>query len=239
MAESTLRDPRARRALALRAKQPNFDPAQAATFTRERGWRIDDYRQPLPAEPPGPPVANGSWETARRLMRDYEFADPAIVRAIYYDDRPLEERDMLLELHFFGLRFHAGVRVGGIRDETITSEGHDVRVWGWSYRTLQGHLEMGQMDYEVWKRLASGAVDFRIHVVSRPATIRNPFIRAGFQLFGRREQRRFARHACERMARLVTAELTPEPSLPPARAADNIMVAPVGDLLTTLHSRPK
>lgn len=230
MTESTLRDPRARSALdALHAKQPNFDPGQAAAFTRERGWRIDDYRQPLPAESPGPPLANGSWEIARRLMRDYEFADPAIVRAIYYDDRPLEQRDMLLELHFHGLRFHAGVRVGGIRDETARDEDHDARVWGWSYRTLQGHLEMGQMDYEVWKRLDSGAVDFRIHVVSRPALIRNPLIRAGFHLFGRREQRRFACHACDRMARLVAAEMRPDLSLAPAPAADSIMVAPVGE----------
>jgi uncharacterized protein (UPF0548 family) len=230
MADSTLRDPRARRALdALHAKKPNFDPAQPALFTREDGWRIDDYCQPLPAEPPGPPLANGSWEVARRLMRRYEFADPSIVRAIYYDDRPLEGRDMLLELRFFGLRFHAGVRIAAVRDETTRTEGHETRIWGWSYRTLQGHLEMGQMDYEVWKRLDSGAVDFRIHVVSRSATIRNRLIRAGFHLFGRREQRRFARHACERMARLVTAELTPEPSSPPARAADNIVVSPIDE----------
>ena len=162
-------------------------------------------------------------------MRNYEFADPAIVRTIYYDDRPLEQRDMLLELRFFGLRFHAGVRVSGIRDETVTCDGHDTRIWGWSYRTLQGHLEMGQMDYEVWKRLDSGTVDFHIHVASRPAEIPNPFIRMGFRVFGRREQKRFARNACERMARLVRAELAVEAWPPLDLAADNILVAPVAD----------
>ena len=34
--------------------------------------------------------------------------------------------------------------------------GDAVRVWGWSYRTLQGHLEMGQMDYALWKWLDDG-----------------------------------------------------------------------------------
>ncbi|MCA1681991.1 MAG: DUF1990 domain-containing protein [Actinobacteria bacterium] len=36
-----------------------------------------------------------------------------------------------------------------MRDETRDVDGRTVRVWGWNYRTLQGHLEMGQMDYEV------------------------------------------------------------------------------------------
>jgi uncharacterized protein (UPF0548 family) len=102
-----------------------------------------------------------------------------------------------------------------------------VRVWGWNYRTLHGHLEMGQMEYEVWKWLDGGAVELRIHAVSRPATVRNPIIRLGFHLFGRRQQLRFARHACQRMAELVTAELTPEVAAPTRRAADDITIAPV------------
>jgi hypothetical protein len=65
---------------------------------------------------------------------------------------------------------------------------------------------MGQMDYEVRKWLDSGEVEFRIHAVSRPAHIPNPVIRLGFRLFGRRVQRRFARHACLRMARLTAAQ---------------------------------
>jgi uncharacterized protein (UPF0548 family) len=227
VAESTLRDPRARRALdALHDRQLNFDAAHLREHTAARGWRIDDYQQPLPPEPPGPPLADGSWEAARRVMRDYEFADPEIVRAVYYDERPLEQRDMLLELRFHGLRFHAGVRVGGTRDETTTIRNRPARIWGWNYRTLQGHLEMGQMDYEVWKWLDSGAVEFRIHAVSRPAAIRNPLVRLGFRLFGRREQLRFARHACRRMAQLVAAELAPETSTAIARVVDNVAVAP-------------
>jgi uncharacterized protein (UPF0548 family) len=198
---------RARRALAALAdKGLNFDPDQAEHFTTANGWHVDDYTQPLPPEPPGPPLPGGSFEVAQRLMRDYEFADPAIVRAVYATDSPLERRDMLLEGRFWGLRFHFGVRVGGLVDEELAAGGRRLRRWGWSYRTLQGHLEMGQMDYEVRKWLDSGEVEFRIHAVSRPAHIPNPVIRLGFRLFGRRVQRRFARRACQRMARLVAAE---------------------------------
>jgi uncharacterized protein (UPF0548 family) len=139
-------------------------------------------------------------------MRDYEFADPNIVRAVYRRDSPLAGRDMLLEVRFWGLRFRFGVRVGGVIDETRDVDGRQVRVWGWNYATLQGHLEMGQMDYEVWKWLDTGAVEFRIHVVSRASRIGNPLIRLGFRLFGRREQVRFAKRACERMACLVAGD---------------------------------
>jgi uncharacterized protein (UPF0548 family) len=155
-------------------------------------------------------------------MRDYEFADPAIVRAVYRPEGPLEGRDMLLEVRFWGLRFRLGVRVGGVIDGVRRVDGRDARVWGWSYSTLQGHLEMGQMDYEVWKWTDSGAVEFRIHVVSRASRIDNPIIRLGFRLFGRREQVRFARRACERMACLLAGE-------PGVRSA--------GDIPTTRRTR--
>ncbi|MDQ2826959.1 MAG: DUF1990 domain-containing protein, partial [Actinomycetota bacterium] len=138
-ADRPLGSPTSRRILAeLHDKALNFQPGPEDSFTADKGWKSDEYRQPLPAEQPGPPSPGGSWEVAQRLMRDYEFADPSIVRAVYYPDRPLEGRDMLLEVRFYGLRFRFGVRVGGVHDETRDVDGRKVRVWGWNYRTLQG-----------------------------------------------------------------------------------------------------
>jgi len=206
--EPRLGDPEARKGLdELHDRNLNFDAARRDEITTDNGWRIDHYARALPSESPGPPLAGASWETACRLMRDYEFADPKIVRAVFRPDDPLEGRDMLLEARFHGLRFHLGVRVGGVLDETREIDGRPVRVWGWNYSTLQGHLEMGQIDYEVWKWTDTGQVEFHVSCFSRAAPVANPILRLGFRLFGRREQVRFARHACDRMARLTAAAL--------------------------------
>ncbi len=200
--------PRAKRALAALTDRPlNFDPAELRGASPDAGWNLDDYEQELPSEPPGPPVAGGSFEIAQRLMRDYAFADPAMVHAVYDPAGELAERNMLLQVRFGPLRMFFGCRVGTITDETRTIDGRPVRVWGWSYGTLAGHVERGQMDYAVWKRLDDGAVEFRIHVVSRRAKVRNPIIRLGFRIVGRSRQQRFARRACERMGELVAREL--------------------------------
>ena len=204
--------PRAQRALADLAERPlNFDPAELADAGPHNGWHVDDYRRPLPSEPPGEPVAGASFAIAQQLMRDYAFADPKIVRAVFDPAHALADRNMLLQARFGPLRFFAGCRVRAVVDEARTVEGRPVRVWGWSYGTLEGHLERGRMDFAVWKWLDDGTVEFRIHVVSRRANVGNPIIRLGLRLVGRREQRRFARHACDRMATLVAAALARQP----------------------------
>lgn len=193
-----------RRALAaLRDRPLNFDPTRLPELVRQGGWRVDDLRQPLPGEPPGEPVADGPWDRTRRLMDAYQVADPALVRATYDESAPLAGRDMLLTLYFHGLRFHCGVRVGDVYESDREEDGRTARIYGWNYRTLQGHFEQGEMAYEVWKWRDTGAVEFHIHAVSRPATTGRPLLRLGFRLFGRRPQLRFYRRACERMAELV------------------------------------
>ena len=206
---------RARRALAdLRDRPLNFDPGELRDAGPQNGWNVDDYCRALHSEPPGEPVRGGSFEIAQQLMRDYAFADPAMVRAVYEPAGDLAERNMLLQVRFGPLRLFFGCRVGAVTDETRTIDGREVRVWGWSYGTLAGHVERGRMDYAVWKWLDDGAVEFRIHVVSRRAPVRNPIVRLGFRIVGRREQVRFARRACERMAELVARELGRRPSAP-------------------------
>ncbi len=224
----SLGDPGSRRVLdELHDKGLNFELAGPEGFNPDEGWLSDDYCQALPPERPGPPVPGGSWEIAQGLMRTYEFADPSIVRAVYYPDRPLEERDMLLEVRFYGLRFRLGVRVGGVVDETRQVDGREVRVWGWNYRTLQGHLEMGQMDYEVWKWLDTGEVEFHTCRFSQRSRVGNPIVRLGVRVFGRRQQVKFAKHACERMARLTAAALSDSDDAEgTARVADEVAVRP-------------
>jgi hypothetical protein len=192
----------------LRDRPLNFDPSRRTEYTPANGWYADDVRRPLPAEPPGNPVPGGSWDTARRLARNYDFADPSIVDGIFDRDEPLENRTMLLVLRFRRIRVHVGVRVGDVYHEERALDGRTGRVFGWNYRTLQGHVEKGQMDWQVWKFPDSGEVLFRIHSFSHPAGGGNLLVRIGFRLIGRRQQLRFLRLTADRMARLTEVRLT-------------------------------
>ncbi|HEY8480930.1 MAG TPA: DUF1990 family protein [Spirillospora sp.] len=185
----------------------NFDPGRHDVHRPESGWHVDDYVQPLPSEPPGPPVPGGSWEIARDLVRGYQYADPAIIRQILHSGPPEPGRDMLLEARFYGLRFHLGLRVGGVVDGIVERDGRRARVYGWNYRTLKGHLERGQMDQEVRKWLDTGEVEFRVHAFSQPAPDPHPIVRLGFRVFGRYMQVKFYKRACRRMKAMTGAAL--------------------------------
>ena len=188
---------------ALPSRAPNFTNEALEAHDPAEGWRVDDHVIVLPRESPGPPEDGGPWAIAVDVLRDYGFADPSLIRAVYDPTTPMKNRDMLLEGRFMGLSFMLGVRVVATVDETTELDGHPARVWGWSYATLQGHLESGRLDYTVVKLCDTGEVQFRLHAVSRTARIANPVVRVGFRLFGRRLQKRFARTAGERMARVV------------------------------------
>jgi uncharacterized protein (UPF0548 family) len=192
----------------LHGRGYNFDPARLRELIAEEHWHHDDRRQALPGERPGDPEPGGSFERAKALMGDYAFAEGSAVRAIFEQDAPLAGRDMMLVGRFLGLDFRLGVRVFEVVDERRTEEDRPVQVWGWSYRTLDGHLERGQMSYEARKWLDSGAVEFRIAAVSHRAHVGNRLVRIGFALLGRREQVKFYDHTCEVMARRTAAGLT-------------------------------
>jgi uncharacterized protein (UPF0548 family) len=184
----------------------NFD--LGAEHTHELGWHVDEVIRELPNEPSGEPVEGGSWQAARRLMIDYQVADPDLVRATYRRDAPLAGRDMLLQVRFAGVfRFHVGVRIGSDYDETRTVDGRQVRVFGWDYSTLEGHFEMGRLHYEVWKWLDTGEVEFRLRAYSKMAASGPIVLRLGYRLLGRSRQLAFYRQAARRVAGLTVTQL--------------------------------
>jgi uncharacterized protein (UPF0548 family) len=200
-----------RRLDALSTLPVNYDPAALDLQHPPQDWNLDDRRQALPSEPPGAPVASGSFEIARRLIKGYEFADPSVVRAYYVSDEPYPGRDMLLELRALGLvKIRVGVRVCDVYDDSRSVHGREVRVFGWSYRTLEGHVERGQMNWEVWKWLDTGDVEFHVHAVSKPASIANPIVRFGFWLLGGHERGVFLDSTDRRMVGLTEVGLQSE-----------------------------
>jgi uncharacterized protein (UPF0548 family) len=213
----------------LRVRRVNYDPARAPLEGRPEGhWHVDSSDTVIAHEPPGPPLPGGVWESACLLVRRYEFTDPSIVRAMYRYDDELLGRDMLLEGRFFGLRFYLGVRVTRVIDETRGDGPGTERVWGWSYQTLQGHLEQGRLTYEVIKNLASGQVIFRVSGYSRRAPMPHPVIRWGFKLFGRWTQEHFYRAIQRRLRHLVHAAQRGEPPPTPTVQANGLAIAPSG-----------
>jgi uncharacterized protein (UPF0548 family) len=220
-----------RRLAELPQKQLNFDPAALADAGPRSGWATSHLCQPLPSEPPGEPVDGGSWQIARRLMSGYEFADPSIVRAYYDPAVPLEQRNMLLKLQACGVaHLFVGVRIGEVYEQTREFDGRTARIWGWNYRTLEGHVEAGQMDWEVWKWLDDGRVEFRMHAVSRPARIPNLIVRVGFHLLRGRERHAFLESTKRRMLTFTELALASEDPVRTIRtAAANVTARPARD----------
>jgi uncharacterized protein (UPF0548 family) len=192
---------------ALADRQVNFDATRIDDYLADQSWRVDDMIEPLPHEASGPPDEGGSWQVARRIMNEYQLADPGVVSALYDRASELAGRDMLLTVRYAGLRFRVGVRVGDVYEETVELDGRPVQLFGWDYRTLEGHFEEGQMHYEIWKWLDTGDVEFHLRAVSRPATSGPFLLRTGFRLFGRAQQLRFYRQICRRVRRLTEAQL--------------------------------
>lgn len=203
---------------ALRGIPLNFEPQPIEAYSPAQGWHADALSQRLPGERPGDPEPGGAWQVARRIVEDYRIADPRIVRASWDPQGPLLGREMLLELRLRRIvSVRAGVRVTRVWDEERVVAGRRARVFGFEYATLRGHVEMGRMDYQVYKWRDDGAVEFRLHAHSRPSGEGAPWVRLGLRLFGRREQVRFFRRCCERIARLTAQELgLPGDPPPPA-----------------------
>jgi uncharacterized protein (UPF0548 family) len=183
----------------LRGRSVNYAELEAPPHV-VAGWHRDGERRELGLEAPGEIEPGGLAERAAALVASYEFADPAILRAVYRTPSDLVGRDMLLVGRFLLLRFAMGVRVTESHDEVHDGE-HRI---GWSYQTLEGHLEQGKLTWEVAKDLASGSVEFRIRAFSRRAPLRNPVIGLGFRFFG---------NALRRLADLLEHPAAPPPSL--------------------------
>ena len=162
--------------------------------------------------------------TPAQLMREVQAHLPDFSPGLLADFERKDGQEGLLKV---GDGFHIkilGPWNGAVRvtDEAAcaTPIGPE-RVWGYGYRTLEGHFERGQINFTVHKNLTTGTVQFRIHAVSQLSHIQNPFYWVGFRLFGRTLQRKFARESLRRMRELVAAALAGTPT-------EQTLSAPIG-----------
>ncbi len=182
----------------LRELPINFDDDLQRVSTRD-GWTIAVNETPLPPEKPGPPLRDGALERARSILPDYPFADPSILRPHFDPASPLSGRYLLLELRLAGFRIYFGARVVEVIDTTVSNE----KRYGWSYRTLAGHIEQGEVTAMVAKDTSTGLLSFRLRRVVRLAPAGNPFLRLGARLLGPTMTRRFIAYAMREFPRMV------------------------------------
>lgn len=209
----------------------NYDPADV----RAPAWTFDKHVAHVGTEGPGPPEPGGLWERARRILHDYEFSPPELIRAVYDAGQPLQGRNILLEGRFYGLRFHLPVRITQVTDRDTAQE----RRWGWAYETLGPHLERGKVRYEIVKLPETGVVQFEADVYSQHAPTLPAILRLGWAVFGRRTQLQFYRRIGERMRELATSTAPP----PPQTRRGSLVLVPSGvapsrlDRIFTIRSR--
>ena len=202
----------------------NLDLEHRHGYSEINGWRIDQHEVELPSEPPGASLTNGSFQAAKSIAGSYQFPPPDLITGIFRPDGPLEGRVMLLEARFLWFWFLFGVRITQVTDGIFDTKAGREQRWGYSYATLEGHFERGQITFTVVKNLERGTVLFRITSFSQRGLIRNLFYRFGFWLFGRMLQERFVRESLLRMQLLVQEKLVTgrvqTPSTPVTAAAN-------------------
>lgn len=195
----------------LRARSVNYDPDEI----RGSAWHFDHHRFVLGTDPPGRPREDSVWWHAYREVAAYAFTPADLLRAHYRREDPLLGKDLLLVGRFALARFVMGVRI----TETGFDEDGVRYSWGWSYETLQGHIERGRVDYRVVKHLESGVVTLEVNSYNQVNPRAHPFIRLGWFFFGRRAQHRFYTSVGENLRRLAQ-----QPQVTDTRTGDEDVV---------------
>ena len=175
---------------ALPGKSVNFDEADEEAMTRERGWH--HYHSEAV-------IASGAdvdqrFERAKTALATYQFSDPAIVVAHFDPAAPLLNRRLLLEIKIWGLRYLCPAVVSTVRDEGD--------LFAFRYDTLDGHIEKG-VEWFVLSKSESGDIRFRIEARWRLGEFPNWWSRLGFILVSDFYQRRWHRHAHQRLSLLA------------------------------------
>ncbi len=186
----------------------NYDEKMYHAAKDKRGWFVDRYEATLAIEPEGPPLQNGAFAAVKQTIQLYQFANPKLIYAFFDPEQPLLGRNMLMFAHFSGFTFQFGVRVVAVTEEVRKNKlGEDLQVWGYAYRTLKGHFEIGEIRFEVTKNLKTGEVAIDISAYSKPDRIPNFFFRSGFKLFGRSLQKYFAHSSIRRLQKVAKTAL--------------------------------
>lgn len=173
----------------IEAAPLNFDAVEEE-MTGERGWHHYHSEAIIATELDG----DECFTRARVALANYQFSDPAIVLAHFEPDVPLPGRRMLLEIQVLGLHYLCPAVVNRVREEP--------GVFGFRYDTIEGHIERG-LEWFLLTKNERGEIRFRIEARWRRGEFPNWWSRLGFILVSGFYQRRWHRHAHQRLSLLA------------------------------------
>jgi uncharacterized protein (UPF0548 family) len=156
----------------------------------------DRHEAELPAEPPGPPAPDGPFARAAAAILRYDIFPRSVLS-------PLVRRAPIQLGDTIGARYC----LFGAADLVFASrviarfEQQDASGWrtGFTYKTLDGHPELGEETFEVRKDAATGSIRVRISAWSRPGRL----VTRLFYPLGRSIQRRAGRAAVAHLRALA------------------------------------
>lgn len=122
-----------------------------------------------------------------RFFFDYKIFPPNIMTFLtewHYEKRRMEVGDTIAQQVFIPpFKFFSQKIVFGVRINKIITDSTKV---GFSYETLQGHVEMGESTFTI-EQLQTGQMVFKIHTFSKPGNIITqlmaPFFSLPYQTF--------------------------------------------------------
>lgn len=179
--------------------------AQIFESSKDRlGWHIQQYRDLIAQEASGHPEPQGKFNKMKEVLAQGRLVNRRLLRVYMDSQGPLLGRNLLLVTRVFGIPLRFGVRIARVFDEEVGNiDGHREHVWGYTYRSLKGHYDIGEVSFRISKDLTSGHLFFAIETCSKTSRIPQFWYRWAFRIFGPGVQRVFCLNAIRRMRRLI------------------------------------
>ncbi|MBA3456098.1 MAG: DUF1990 family protein [Deltaproteobacteria bacterium] len=161
--------------LAAWASRPFAPTTELGRGARDRD---DSYERVIGNEPPGPPEPKGLHRRAAAAILGYDIFPASIGRGVIARN-PVEVGDTV------GLRYRVALGLEMFFASRVIARFDEQReqTWhtGFTYRTLQGHPELGEETFSVEKNVVNGEVLVALRSWSRPgillSKLASPFAR--------------------------------------------------------------
>ena len=127
----------------------------------------DRFERVVAVEPPGEPLSDGPFRRVAAAILEYRVFPPSLVEGVLRRT-PIQAGDTV------GILFHflPGIDLFSAARATETFDEFRDGLWraGFTYRTLDGHPELGEETFSVEKHPVTGEVTAALRSWSRPGT---------------------------------------------------------------------